>query len=97
MPIEWARKWGFAQFRVPLHAALPALCTSKRRRALAQAAEVRLIWPARLQVQIEKPTEQQAVIELLAKQLVRAHRVKGNQQLGREQALRRNRRAPVLA
>ncbi len=64
--------------------------------SLAQAAEVRLIESARFQGQIEKPAEQQVVSKLLAEQPVRAHRVEGNQQLGFEQALRRNRRSARL-
>ena len=39
MPNEWASEWVFAQFRVPLHAALPAFCNFAIRSGLYAAAE----------------------------------------------------------
>jgi hypothetical protein len=58
----------------------------------AQAREIRLIQPALLQVHVQEPAEQNVVIEHLAEQPIRAHRVQRNQQTGLEQPLRRNRR-----
>ena len=61
--------------------------------ALAQTAEIRLIQAGALQVHVEKPAEQDVVIELLAKLTVRANRVQRDEQLPLEQTFRRNRRA----
>ena len=64
--------------------------------ALAQAREVRLVQPGLLQIHVQKPAEQDVVIEHFAKHPVRAHRVKRDQQTRLEQALRRNRRPAAI-
>src|SRR6516165_1894519 len=59
--------------------------------SLAQAREVRLVEPRVLQTHVQEPAEQNVVVEHLAEQPVRAHRVQCDQQLPLQQPLRRNR------
>src|SRR5579863_210895 len=63
---------------------------------LAQAREVRLIQGGLLKTHVQEPAKQNVVIEHLAKQPIRAHRVQRDQQLTLQQSLRRNRRTARL-
>lgn len=60
-------------------------------KAFAQPAEVRLVQRRALEIHVEKPTEQDVVVELFAELPVRANRIQRNQQLRLEQSLWRNR------
>jgi len=60
--------------------------------ALAQAAEVRLVQTRALKIHVEKPAKENVVVELFAKQPIRANRIQRDEQLPFEQAFGRNRR-----
>ena len=60
-------------------------------KVFAQAAEVRLVQRRALEIHVEKPAEQDVVVELFAELPVRANRIQRNQQLRIEQSLGRNR------
>jgi len=63
---------------------------------LAQASEVGLIQPRILQTHVQEPAEQNVVVEHLAEQPIRAHRIQRNEQLALEQPLRWDRRPPGI-
>ena len=74
------------------HRVEEAPCHLTLEQAFAQAREVRLIESALLQTHVQEPAEQNVVIEHLAEQPIRTHRVQRDQQTRLEQPFWRNRR-----
>src|SRR6266568_9231683 len=65
--------------------------------ALAVSTEARMIEARLVQLHVQKPAEQQIVVELLTEQPLAANRIQRHQQRSFEQTLGRNRRTPQHA
>src|SRR5438132_1219482 len=85
--------------RVRLRDSLPEELASNfsLQQALAVSTEARMIEARLVQLHVQKPAEQQIVVELLTEQPLAANRIQRHQQRSFEQTLGRNRRTPQHA